>query len=418
MTVRKVESLKDGAWCDGGGLWISVSGRNRSWYFRFTSPLTGRRREMGLGPAHDLSLAGARQAAAEARRLVADGTDPINQREAARAKLKQQLGVTFREVAERYILEQTPAWKDPRRADIWTSSLERLVHPLLGKRSVGEIDTDDVLAVLRPIWTTINETADRVRARMERILDYARTHGWREGENPCRWKGHLAHILPKPSAVAQVEHRPAVPWPMIGVVMASLAAGKGVSAMAVRFVCLTAVRSSEARGAVWAEIDLKEQVWTIPPQRMKTRREHRVPLSRQAILILEDMQAVSAGPASYVFPGGRPEGSLSDVALSKALHVAAGTKAVTVHGLRSAFRDWAAEMTDHPRDVAEMALGHVVSDQVEAAYRRGDLFDKRRRLMDDWGRFTNIEPSPRLPAGGTQWGRPPSRSNSRSGRAD
>ncbi len=249
------------------------------------------------------------------------------------------------------------------------------------------ITTEDVLAVLRPIWTTINETADRVRGRMERVLDYARTHGWREGENPARWKGHLAHILPKPSAVSKVVHRAAVPWKDIGTVMGRLVVAAGVSPLAIRFTCLTAARSGEVRGARWNEIDLKARLWTVPADRTKTGREHRVPLSEPALEILRILGASAMSREAFIFPGGRPKQQLSDVAVSKALHAAAGTRNVTVHGLRSTFRDWVAEATDHAGEVAEMALAHVVGSQVEAAYRRGDLFEKRRALMEAWGSY-------------------------------
>ena len=352
MTVRKVESLKDGSWCDGGNLWITVKGTSRTWSFRFKSPVTGRRREMGLGSAIDLSLAGARQQAAEARKLLSRGLDPIEDRKELRANQKRQAALSFEDVAKRYILEQTPAWKDPRRADIWSSSLERLAYPQIGRKEVMAITTEDVLTVLRPIWTTINETADRVRGRIERILDYARTHGWREGENPARWKGHLANILPKPSAVSKVVHQAAVPWKDIGAVMDRLAVAAGISPLAARFTCLTAARPGEVRGARWSEVDLEARLWSVPADRTKMGREHRVPLSEPALEILRTLGASATSREAFIFPGGRPKRPLSDVAVSKALHAAAGSRDVTVHGLRSTFRDWVAEATDHAGEVS------------------------------------------------------------------
>lgn len=392
FTVRELDSLKDGVHGDGGNLWITIVGKSRTWSIRFKSPFTGKRREMGIGNATDLSLAGARLLAAEARKLLRDRLDPIEHRKAVRAKALLQQALTFDAVAERFIEDQRAGWRDARLPGIWTSSLKRLAYPALGKKSVDTITTDDVLAVLRPIWTTINESADRVRGRIERILDYAKTQGWREGDNPARWKGHLAHILPKPSTVTKEVHHPAVPWQGIAVVMAALANSNGIGAKAVRFTCLTAARSGEVRGATWSEIDLKAKVWLVPAARMKMVRDHQVPLSEAALAVLEEVRELAGAKGGLVFPGGRVGRPLSDVALSKALHLAAGTKEVTVHGLRSTFRDWVAEATDYPRDVAEMALAHSIGDKVEAAYRRGDLFEKRRGLMEEWGRYTVSQP--------------------------
>jgi integrase len=251
----------------------------------------------------------------------------------------------------------------------------------MGKKAIENITTDDVLKVLRPIWTTTTETADRLRGRIERVLDYATTHGWRKGDNPARWRGHLSNILPKPSTVVQVEHHAAVPWSGIAPVMKKLAGAQGMGALATRFACMTAARSGEVRGATWGEINLKQKVWILSADRMKGKKEHRVPLSEPALAVLEAVKLSKTAPDAVVFRGGRPLTPLTDVALSKALHVAAGTKNVTVHGFRSSFRDWASENTDYPRDVAEMALAHAIGSKVEAAYRRGDLFEKRREMM-------------------------------------
>lgn len=398
LTARKVDTLKDGSYSDGGNLWITVSGKSKVWSIRYQSPITGKRREMGIGPLRDVPLAEAREKATQARRLIRDGIDPIQRRDEIKAARLLAVGMTFDTVAAKYIDEQKAAWKDERRPMNWTSSLKRLAYPTLGHKAVRNIETEDVLAVLRPIWTTKTETASRLRNRIERILDYAGSHGWREGENPARWRGHLANILPKPSAVAKVEHHAAVRWQDISQVMAALAAAGGVSALAVRFTCLTALRSGEVRGARWGEIDLAGKVWTVPAERMKTGNEHRVPLSAPALEILTVLKPLVEGPATLVFPGRvgsqstdplvkAKAGQLSDVALSKALHAAAGTTEVTVHGLRSTFRDWVSEATDYPGEVAEMALAHVIGSKVEAAYRRGDLFEKRRTMMEDWGKW-------------------------------
>lgn len=398
LTARKVDTLKDGSYSDGGNLWITVSGKSKVWSIRYKSPITGKRREMGIGPLRDVTLAEARDKATQARRAIREGIDPIQQREEQRAARLLEVGMTFDTVAAKYIDEQKAAWKDERRPMNWTSSLTRLAYPVLGHKAVQTIGTEDVLAVLRPIWTTKTETASRLRNRIERILDYAGSHGWREGENPARWRGHLANILPKPSAVAKVEHHAAVRWQEIGEVMAALAAAGGISALSVRFTCLTALRSGEVRGARWGEIDLAGKVWMVPAERMKTGSEHRVPLSGPALEILALVKPLAEGPRTLVFPGRvgsqstsalskANAGQLSDVALSKALHAAAGTREVTVHGLRSTFRDWVSEATDYPGEVAEMALAHVIGSKVEAAYRRGDLFEKRRAMMEEWGRW-------------------------------
>ena len=394
LTVRGLAVLRDGVHGDGGNLWITIDGDRRAWSIRYKSPLTAKRREMGIGSAHTLTLAMARQMATAARQLLARGLDPIEQRKAEQAARRRAAGLTFEQVAERYIQDRRAEWRDPRSEPVWASSLKRLAYPVIGPTPVAEITTDDVLAVLRPIWSTTTETADRLRTRMERILDYATTHAWREGENPARWRGHLSNVLPKPSSVATVRHHPAVARSEIAAVMAKLAQSIGVAALAVRFVCLTAARSGEARGAMWAEIDLEAKVWTVPAKRMKGGREHRVPLSAGALAVLTEAHRREDGPGSYVFPGGRTKRPLSDVALSKALHSAAGTKEVTVHGLRSTFRDWVAEATDYPRDVAEMALAHAIGDRVEAAYRRGDLFEKRRGMMEEWSLLITVSRRP------------------------
>ncbi len=237
MTVRKVESLKDGTHSDGGNLWITVKGKSRTWSFRFNSPVTGKRREMGLGPARDVTLAAARELAGAARKLVRQGIDPIEQRRVEKVEQARQNGLTFKAVAERYIEDQKAGWRGPQSAFVWTSSLARLAYPAIGEKTVGNLVTDDIVSILRPIWTTRTETADRLRGRIERVLDYARTQGWREGENPARWRGHLAHILPKPSTVAQVEHHAAIPYRTIALVMAALARSGGMGAMAVRYGC-------------------------------------------------------------------------------------------------------------------------------------------------------------------------------------
>ncbi|MFT8463729.1 tyrosine-type recombinase/integrase, partial [Acetobacter persici] len=384
-TALQVSRHKSGDLCDGGGLWLAVSGGSRLWELRFKSPVTGKRRQMSLGSAADLSLSDARSQASESRRQIKSGLDPIIEREKEKAARILEVGVTFEEAAARYIHEQAPGWKDRKAAATWTGSLSQHAFPVFGGKAVRDIDTQDVLAALRPIWTEKTETAGRIRGRIERILDYARAQGWRDGENPARWRGHLSATLPPPSKLIKVQHHKAVGWRDIASVMVALRSSEGIAAKAVRFCCLTAGRSGEVRNAVWSEIDMAAQIWTIPDHKMKAGREHRVPLSADALAVLQEMLPLRDSAAGdLVFPGHKRGKSLSDVALSKALHLAAKTKDVTVHGLRSTFRDWTSDTNACPREVAEMALAHAIENKVEAAYRRSDLLEQRRPLMAAW----------------------------------
>lgn len=388
LTAIQVSRLKSGSICDGGGLWLVVSGGSRLWEYRFTSPVTKMRRQMSLGSAHTFTLAEARQRATECRRMVAGGLDPIEEREKAKAARKLESGITFQEVAEQFIQEKAPEWKDRKGVATWLGSLSLHAFPVFGGKPIRYVDTQDVLAALRPIWTEKTETAGRLRGRIERILDYARAQGWREGENPALWRGHLSATLPAPSKIMQVQHHSALPWQSIAPVMAALSTSEGMGAKAVRFACLTAARSGEVRGCLWDEIDESARLWTIPAHRMKAKKEHRVPLSGAALAVLDEVRLTRCVPdGGYVFPGHRAKRPLSDVALSKALHIAAKSKGVTVHGLRSTFRDWVADTNACPRDVAEAALAHAVENKVEAAYRRTDLLEPRRALMDAWAAF-------------------------------
>jgi integrase len=391
MTVREAEALKDGVWGDGGNLWLVVTGKARRWTFRYKSPTTGKRREMGLGSYRTVPLAKARDKARAARQLLDDGIDPIDHQKRQAAD-RRAAAKTFEAAAEAYMKDKAAGWTDRRAVPVWRSSLKRFAYPVIGDRLVGSVTTEDVLRILRPIWTTKTETADRVRGRLERILEYATTHKWMKGENPARWKGHLANILPSRASVARVEHHGAVHWRRVSEVMAALERSKGMAATAVRFVCLTAARSGEVRGARWQEFDLDRALWTVPAERMKAKKEHRVPLSEEALTTLRsvsltgDTTAPSSG-ALLAFPGAKAGRPLSDVGLLKAVHTAMGKKDATVHGFRSTFRDWVAEATDYPGEVAEMALAHAIGSKVEAAYRRGDLFEKRREMMEAWGKW-------------------------------
>jgi integrase len=373
---------KPGFTADGGGLYLSIVKGSRTWMFRYKR--AGKGHWMGLGPDSLVSLADARDAAIDARRLLRKGIDPIeHRREVAKARAAEAASAkTFETVANEFITSHKAGWKNEKHGDQWKATLTAYAYPFFGDEPVSRITVDNVLECLKPIWEDKPETASRVRGRIENILDYAKTRGWRVGENPARWKGHLDHILPARAKIARVVHHAALPWGDLPAVMSKLAAAGGTSALCLRFTILTAARSGEARGARWNEIDMAGKVWTVPAERMKAGQVHRVPLSDAALEILKQLLPLKKEPDSLVFPGGKKARPLSDVAVSKAL--AAAADGVTVHGMRSAFRDWAAEATIYPREVAEVALAHRNPDRVEAVYRRSDLFDQRARMMGDW----------------------------------
>jgi integrase len=399
LTAAKVRTAKPGRHVDGDGLMLFVRSRAaRFWLLRYS--YGGKRREAGLGRAGeakgDVTLAEAREKAADMRRMLKAGVDPLVHREAEAARLKaaaQQAaaqGVTFRAVADLYMGAHDAGWRNPKHRDQWRNTLASYAFPHFGDLPAGDVGTGHVMAALEPIWTTKPETATRVRGRIESVLDYAAARGWRSGDNPARWRGHLANLLPARGKVARVEHHAALPWREVGAFMAALVEREAdsVGALALRFAILTAARSGEVMGARWAEIDLTEAVWTVSAARMKAGQEHRVPLSAAALAVLRQAEALrtSKGADAFVFPGQRPGKGLSVMALAMTLR-RMGREDLTVHGFRSTFRDWCAEATNYDRDTAEAALAHTLRDKVEAAYRRGDLFDKRRRLMDDWATF-------------------------------
>ena len=388
LTALKVDKKKDpGMYADGGGLYLRVTAnRTRNWVFRFM--LNGRPRWMGMGPLHTVSLAEARNRAAEFRLQRHDGIDPIDARRAERrqAKLDAARAVTFKDCAARYIASHRAGWRNPKHAAQWEATLATYAGPVMGGLSVQAIDTALVLKVLEPIWTTKPETAGRVRGRVESILDWAKVRGYRAGENPARWRGHLDKLLPARSKVRSVEHHAALPYAELPSFLVSLREQGGVAARALEFAVLTAARTGEVIGARWDEIDLLEKTWTVPAARMKAGREHRVPISERALAILEELPPLRAAEDGFVFPGatfGRPLSNMAFLMLLRRM----GRHDVTGHGFRSSFRDWAAERTNFPSEVVEMALAHLVGSKVEAAYRRGDLFEKRRRLMAAWATF-------------------------------
>jgi integrase len=401
LTARTVVTLGPGKnargettaklYADGGGLYLHVSKSGaRSWIFRWKRD--GRLRDMGLGPLNTISLAEARDKALACRKLKYDGADPIEERRAQRqaVKLETAKAMTFKDCATAYIAAHQAGWKNPKHAAQWPSTLETYVYTIMGGLPVQSVDVGLVLKALEPIWNTKPETASRVRGRIESVLDWASARGYRQGENPARWRGHLENLLPKKSKVRRVEHHAALPYSEIAVFMAELRQQEGIAARALEFTIMTAGRTGEVLGATWDEIDSEGRLWTVPPDRMKAGREHRVPLSDAALAILRAMTEVRSG--KHVFPGARDNRPLSQMAMLMLLR-RMGRDRLTTHGFRSTFADWGAEQTAFPSEVREMALAHTVGDKVEAAYRRGDLFEKRRQLAEAWARYCTAPPT-------------------------
>ena len=377
-------------YADGGGLYLQVTvsavdgSPAKSWCYRYM--LAGKAREMGLGSLNAISLQQARLKAADCRRLRTEGIDPIEARKAARTQriLEGAKTITFKKAAADYIGAHRAGWRNPKHAAQWSATLATYAEPIIGPLPVQAIDTILVRRVLEPIWTTKPETASRIRGRIESVLDWAKVQGYRDGENPARWRGHLDKLLPARGKVRRVEHHAALTYRDLPTFMASLREQEGAGARALEFAILTVARTGEVIGARWSDINLAERLWTIPAERMKAGKQHRVPLSGSATAILEQMAAIRSG--EFVFSGANPGRALSNMALLMTLR-RMGRPDLTTHGFRSTFRDWAAERTAFPSEAAEMALAHAVGDKVEAAYRRGDMFEKRRRMMDDWAEY-------------------------------
>ncbi|WP_458094758.1 tyrosine-type recombinase/integrase [Roseomonas sp. WA12] len=383
----KIKALTSpGRYGDGGGLWLQVrDAEHRSWLFRYTRH--GKAREMGLGPFPDVSLADARQHAQTQRALLRDGVDPLVRRQetkAAAAAEAQKTTLTFKQVAERFHAAHQASWRNEKHRAQWLTQMEAYVFPVFGSMPVERVGTAEVLNALEPIWHEKSQTAVVQRGRIEAVLDYAKAREWRTGENPARWRGHLGKLLPPRSRITKVEHHAALPWAEVGAFMASIRASPDLAARALELLILTAVRTNEAMGAEWAEIDMAKALWTIPADRMKGKKEHRVPLSKSALALLECLR--EAGEGRYLFPSPRGKKPLSTRACAVLLGRMKRTD-LTVHGFRSTFRDWAAERSTFPREVAEAALAHTLRNQVEAAYQRGDLLAKRAQLMEAWGRY-------------------------------
>jgi len=369
---------------DGGGLYVQISdGGSKSWVFRFRD--NGRLREMGLGPTHTKSLAEARADATDCRKLRLDGIDPIAERQQGRlrARLEAARAMTFKQCAEAYIDANKAGWKNAKHSAQWTSTLATYAYPVFGELPVQTVDVTLVTKVLEPIWKTKTETASRLRGRLEAVLDWATVRQLRQGDNPARWRGHLDHLLPQRSKVQKVQHHPALPYSEISDFMGKLRAQEGQAARALEFLILTATRTNEVIGAQWTEIDLDAGIWTIPESRMKAGKEHRVPLSKPALALLKGLHKTKLVEFVFANADGKPLSNMAMLMLLERMQ----RSDLTVHGFRSTFRDWAAEQTNFPRELAEQALAHSLKDKVEAAYRRSDLFEKRRRLMEAWSRY-------------------------------
>jgi integrase len=372
LTARKVETARPGKYSDGGNLYLIVSRTgSRKWMLRFT--WRGRAKEMGLGSASNVALVDAREKAAAARRKIAQGFNPIYER-------KRDGGIpTFGEMADDVREALSAGFRNEKHKAQWKATLETYAAPLRNK-PVDTVATDDVLAVLKPIWMTKAETASRVRGRIEKVLDAAKAKGFRDGENPARWRGHLDHLLPRPSKLARGHHA-AMPYEDVAAFIAKLRGREATAGLALELCILTAARSGEILGMQWSEIDLDKKIWTVPANRMKAGREHRVPLSSRAAAILYELEKTRAG--DFVFPGQVRNKPLSNMAMEMMLR-RMKINGATVHGFRSSFRDWAGNVSSFPRELVETALSHVVGDKAEQAYRRSDALEKRRRLMDAW----------------------------------
>lgn len=390
--VKKTK--RPGKYGDGHNLYLQVyeSARKdgsvvitKSWLFRYSR--FGKDTWLGLGPFPDVSLSEARDLATAERKKKRQGIDPLTDKQTRLRSMRfaHDNMMTFTECARKYVDSQEAGWSNPKHVAQWRSTLNNIAGPAFGHLGVDQIDTSLVLRCLEPIWITKTETANRLRGRIEAVLDWATARGYRKGDNPARWRGHLDKLLPKPSKVMKVIHHPALPYLEIGPFMKRLRKdqGEGGAARALEFTILTAGRTNEIIKAEWHEFDLIAKSWTVPADRMKAKREHRIPLSDAAVAVLKSMQGHDS---TFVFPGHKRDTHLSNAAMLQVLKRLKHSD-ITVHGFRSTFRDWCAESTNYPSDVAEMALAHTLRDKTEAAYRRGDLYGKRSRLMAEWAQY-------------------------------
>jgi len=378
---------------DGDGLYLKVQPSadpkqpNKSWIFRWGA---GGTKSMGLGSLRDFSLAEARELASKAHKQFAQGLDPRAEREKERSAARVAVGMTFEAAANEYIKSQRAGWKNEKHAQQWQNTLATYAFPKIGSMLCSDITVDHVLTVLKPIWDIKQETATRLRGRLERILDLAKAKGFRQGENPAAWKGNLAHLLSKIDKRRRVKHHEAMPYSDVPAFAKAVAADPTPSAKALLMCLLTATRTTETIEAQWSEIDLEKRIWIIPKERMKKRREHRVPLSEQVVQLVKSLPTRDGGV--YLFPSPtvsptREERAMSNMAMLTYLKRREGCEQFTVHGFRSSFRDWAGETATHQREVIEHALAHMLRDQAEAAYQRGDYLEKRLVLMRDWADY-------------------------------
>ena len=396
LTVKTIDGLVKaaipGMTNDGNGLYLKIGqSKGASWIFRYR--VAGKLRDMGLGAYPDVTLATARSLAQDARRVVKSGNDPITRREDERGKKEadrlaaeqeKARAINFRDVAIAYIDAHRSGWKNVKHGQQWLNTLSTYAFPYIGNMRTDAITTEHVLSILTPIWQNKTETASRVRNRIELVLDAAKARGLRSGENPARWRGHLDKLLPKRSKLQSVKHHAALPYSELPAFMALLSREEGLGALALRFTILTACRTSEVIGAKWDEVDLNAGIWTIPAERMKAGKEHRIPLCDTTISLLAALPRIDGSP--YLFPGQRKNKSSSNMIMTMALR-RMGRGDLTVHGFRSTFRDWAAEQTNYSREVCELSLAHKIANGAEAAYWRSDIFDKRSRLMSDWAQY-------------------------------
>ena len=398
LTELKVRNLAEpGRYGDGDGLWFQIRKPDadrkaamtepaKSWIYRYT--WHGRQRQLGLGSYPVVGLKAARDAAYEAARQARAGVDPIEEKKAKKAT---DAAMSFSTVLDLYLKAHESTWKNLKHRQQWKNTLETYAVPVFGSRLVSAVDTGAVMKAIEPIWHDKPETASRVRGRIETILDYATARGWRTGDNPARWRGHVENLLPARSSVAKVEHHAALPWEEIGSFLDLLSKQAGTAALALQFTILTATRTGESTGARWSEIDLGAKTWTIPAERMKAGVQHRVPLTDAALDILRTMLPGKLGQDGYVFPGAKKDAGLSNMSMAAVLKRMKRDD-ITVHGFRSTFRQWAGDRTSVAREVAEAALAHTVRDKTEAAYARSDLFERRRKLMEHWATFcSNVE---------------------------
>ena len=390
LTPDKVKKLnKKGRYADREGLYLQVANNGtKTWIYRYQ--LNGKRRELGLGSIAFLSLSKARSKRDEYRLKVKGGVDPYLEKESNKLNIvikEKEEAVrrqTFKKCAETYIDLKEPEWKNVKHAQQWRNTLKTYAYPIIGNLPVADVELQDVLKVIQPMWLEKTETATRVRNRIELVIDYASVMQYRTGENPARWRGNLDKLLPKPSKVKNMKHHSALPYDETASFMISLGAQKGLAAKALIFTILTATRTSEALNTTWDEVNLQKKVWVIPSSRMKAGKEHRIPLSSSAVALLNDLKTGQNSP--FIFPGMKNGKPLSNMAMTNVLRRMERAD-LTVHGFRSTFRDWIAERTNFPQRVAETALAHKLKDGAEAAYQRGDLLEKRKELMEAWADY-------------------------------